>query len=36
MIKMSEIAHTFIYLAENDAINGQIITVDGGLFMELS
>jgi len=34
-IKSEEIAHTCIYLAENDAINGQIIMVDGGLFMEL-
>jgi NAD(P)-dependent dehydrogenase (short-subunit alcohol dehydrogenase family) len=28
-VQTKEIAHTFIYLAENDAINGQIITVDG-------
>lgn len=34
-VTMEEIAHTFIYIAENDAINGQIIEVDGGLFTEL-
>jgi NAD(P)-dependent dehydrogenase (short-subunit alcohol dehydrogenase family) len=30
-VTSEEIAHTAIFLAENDAITGQIITVDGGL-----
>jgi 3-oxoacyl-[acyl-carrier protein] reductase len=31
MIKPDEIAHTAIFLCENDAITGQILVVDGGL-----
>jgi len=30
-VNAEEIAHTAIFIAENDAITGQIITIDGGL-----
>ena len=33
-ITPEEIADTFVFLAKNDAINGQIIEVNGGMFMQ--
>lgn len=33
-IKPEEIAHTAVYILENDALTGQIITVDGGILLK--
>lgn len=33
-IKPEEIAHSVIYLLENDAVTGQVLTVDGGILLK--